>query len=239
MIFGEVAMNYSYCSCGNDTAEIEYLASIVNEWSRKTNNLTAISLFRSAEAFLYDYAENKNYDILLLDIEMERISGVELARYIRAQNREIQIVFVTGYRDYILEGYEVEALHYLIKPVSACKLSDVLDRAVLKLRRNEHALLFNIEGESVRIPLYEIRYIEVCRNYTTVHANGEYTVKSTLKEMEAELDESFFRTGRSFIVNLRVIRKMTRQDVILTDGTRIPLSRGYYDALNRAVIERL
>lgn len=114
MIFGEVAMNYRIAVCDNDTAEIEYLASIVNEWSRKTNNLTAISLFRSAEAFLYDYAENKNYDILLLDIEMERISGVELARYIRAQNREIQIVFVTGYRDYILEGYEVEALHYLI-----------------------------------------------------------------------------------------------------------------------------
>ena len=75
-------------------------------------------MFPSAESFLFDYAEQKNYDFLLLDIEMPSMNGVELAQKIRQENNAVQIIFITGYSDFMAEGYEVSALHYLMKPVS-------------------------------------------------------------------------------------------------------------------------
>jgi DNA-binding LytR/AlgR family response regulator len=141
--------------------------------------------------------------------------------------------------EYIADGYDVEALHYLIKPVTKEKLTAILDRAVEKLVRNESALFIKHAGESVRIPFYEIRYFEVLHNYVTIHADDEYKVKGTLSELEKELDDSFFRAGRSFIVNLRYVRKSTKSEIHLTDGSVIPLSRGLYQALNRVLIDRL
>lgn len=89
----------------------------------------------------------------------------------------------------------------------------------------------------VRIPLYEIRYIDVRQNYVTVHAKHDYTVKRTLNEFEKELDSGFTRIGRSMIVNLNRIRRVTRAEVVLNDGTVLPLPRGAYEPLNRAIIQ--
>lgn len=73
----------------------------------------------SAEAFWFQYEEEKDYEILLLDIEMEQMNGIELATKLRTDDETIQIIFITGYPDYIAQGYEVAALHYLMKPVCA------------------------------------------------------------------------------------------------------------------------
>ena len=128
------------------------------------------------------------------------------------------------------------ALHYLLKPVDGDKLRAVLDRAVDKVRRREHALTLEQGGEMVRIPLGEIRYLEVCRNYVTVHAKGDYTTKSTLSRLEEALDGRFHRLGRSMVVNLEVVRRVTKTQVVLTDGSVLPLPRGAYEGLNRAII---
>ena len=121
---------------------------------------------------------------------------VELAKRIRQKNKALQIVFITGYTDYIAEGYDVSALHYLVKPVSREKLFTVLDRAAERLHSAERALLLELPGETVRVPLHEIDYLEVRQNYVTVHAGETYTVKKTLGAMERELDDRFFRAGR-------------------------------------------
>ena len=86
--------------------------------------------------------------------------------------------------------------------------------------------------------MYEIRCLEVRQNYVTVHAKEDYTVKKPLGEFQRELDERFFRTGRSCIVNLACVRRVTRTEVFLDGGLTMPLSRGLYDAINRAIISR-
>ena len=182
------------------------------------------------------YDEDKNFDLLLLDVEMGGMDGVTMARRVRAENTAVQIVFITGYTDYIAEGYDVAALHYLVKPVREEKLFEVLDRAAAKLRSDSRALTLECGGEIFRVPLYEIRYLDVEKNYTTVHAKRDYTVKKTLGALSDELDERFFRIGRAAIVNLSYIRRVTKTDAILSDGAAIPLPRGAYEALNRAII---
>lgn len=117
--------------------------------------------FTSAESFLFHYAEESDYDILLLDIEMGGLDGVTMAKQLRKSNDTVQIIFITGYSDYISEGYEVAALHYLMKPVKEEKLCSVLDRAAEKISRNEKVLHFEMSGEMVRVPIYQIRYADV------------------------------------------------------------------------------
>ncbi len=229
-------MRYKIAICDDMEEDVKYISSAVNKWAEKENITVDIEMFPSAESFLFRYAEQKAFDILLLDVEMPSMNGVELAKRIRKENDAVQIIFITGYTDYISEGYEVSALHYLVKPLSETKLFEVLNRAVLKIRKNEKSLYLSLSGEMVRIPIYEIKYLEVQQNYVTVHSKKDYTVKKTLGEFERELDERFYRMGRSFIVNLSCIDKITKTDVFLSDGSVIPLSRGQYEPLNKAFI---
>lgn len=229
-------MNYKIAVCDDNPTDINYIASLVKDWAAAGGSMVTTDTFTSAEAFSFHYEDHKDYDILLLDIEMAQMNGVELAKMIRKSNREVQIIFITGYSDYIADGYDVEALNYLLKPVNPEKLLAVLDRACEKLQKNRASLLLELSDSMVRIPLYEIRYIEVRSNYVTIHASREVTVKTTLSAVEQELDDSFFRTGRSFLVNMQYIRKITKTDVILEGDIRVPLSRGFYEPLNRAFI---
>ena len=143
--------------CDDSAADGEYVRTLLDEWARLRGQDVHSELFSSAEKFLFHYEDDRSYDILLLDIEMGGMDGVTMARRIRKGNEAVQIVFITGYSDYIAEGYDVAALHYLMKPVSREKLFAVLDRAAEKCRRNERFLALEGGGELVRIPLYEVR----------------------------------------------------------------------------------
>lgn len=228
---------YHLAICDDNQADAAYLQTLTEKWARDTQTVLQAEVFPSAEAFLFRYAEEKSFDLLLLDIEMGQMSGVELARKIRQENRRIQIIFITGYMEYIAEGYDVEALHYLLKPVTEEKLFGVLGRAAERLKAKEKELCLVLPGEVVRIPLSEIRFLEVQRNYVTICGEETYTVKKSLNELEKELDQCFCRTGRSYIVNLHFIKKITRTQVILKDGRELPLSRNFYEKVNRAMIQ--
>lgn len=224
--------------CDDAAADRDYLQTLVKRWAADRGHRVELTLYPSAESFLFRYAEDKDVQILLLDIEMGPMDGVSLARTLRKENDAVQIVFITGYSDYIADGYEVEALHYLMKPVKEEKLFAVLDRAVEKLHSNQRTLLLELPGEVVRLPVYQIRSAEVQGNYVTIHAKTDCTVKMTLSELEAQLDDNFFRLGRSALVNLGCVARVSKTAVTLNDGTVLPLPRGAYERINRAIIQR-
>ena len=131
------------------------------------------------------------------------------------------------------------ALTYNADGLIPCIVQDADTLEVLMMAwMSEESLALTLEcgGEIFRVPLYEIRYLDVEKNYTTVHAKRDYTVKKTLGALSDELDERFFRIGRAAIVNLSYIRRVTKTDAILSDGAAVPLPRGAYEALNRAII---
>lgn len=229
-------MKYKVAICDDSDVDRRYIMDMVRSWASAAGHEVQIDGFPSAESFLFRYAGESDYDILLLDIEMGAMDGVTMAKELRKSNDTVQIIFITGYSDYISEGYEVAALHYLMKPVNEEKLCLVLDRAAEKLAKNERVLNFEVSGEMVRVPIYQIRYADVLGNYVTVHAQTDVTVKMTLGELEKQLDERFYRVGRSALVNLMQISRVTRAEIRLNDGTAIPLPRGAYEGVNRAII---
>ena len=229
-------MKYKIAVCDDSDADRQYVLNMVNRWAAAAGHVVHADAFTSAENFLFHYTDESDYDILLLDIEMETMDGVTMAKQLRKNNDTVQIVFITGYSDYISEGYEVAALHYLMKPVKEEKLFSVLDRAAEKLYKNEKVLNFKIGSEMIRVPIYQIRYADVFGNYVTIHALTDITLKMTLGELEKQLDERFYRVGRSAIINLTQISRVTKAEIRLSDGTVIPLPRGAYDGINRAII---
>lgn len=230
-------MDYRIAICDDRQEDREYVRQLTARWAQQRGNQVEMTEFCSAEQFLFSCPQ-PDFDLLLLDIEMGEMDGVSLAKQVRRTNELMQIVFITGYSDYITEGYEVAALHYLMKPVKEEKLFAVLDRAVERLHKNTKVLTLETSEEMVRVPLYQVSALEVQRNYVTVHARQDYTVKKSLSELMEQLDERFFRVGRSAVVNLNDISRVTRSDIYLTDGRSIPLPRGAYDKLNRAINRR-
>lgn len=235
-------MAYHLVICDDAPQDRDYLRTLVTRWAEERHLETELALFPSAEALLMQNAQ-QHCDILLLDIEMGAMDGVTLAKTVRRSNQAMQIIFITGYSDYLSEGYEVAALHYLMKPVQPERLFPVLDRAVKKCQAEERCLNLDLSGEIVRIPFHDITHVDVQKNYVTIHTlahspSAPCTVKRTLSDIASLLDERFFRVGRSLLLNLHCIRRVTRTQVHLSDGTALFLPRGAYDALNRAIIER-
>ena len=230
---------YHFIICDDEQAQQLTNKTLLEQWASDRGISVRTTCFPSAEAFLFHYEDDKSCDVLLLDVEMGVMDGVTLAKKVRQVNKEVQIIFITGYMDYIFDGYEVEALHYLLKPISSGDLFTVLDRAVSRLAENTKVLLVRHGDACVRIPLYEIRYLEVMGNYVTIYANGEYRMKATLSHFESELDDLFLRIGRSYIVNLKCVRKVGKGELTLMDGSVLLLPRGAERKVNQAIIERL
>ena len=230
-------MKYKIAICDDFDADRQYVLNMVNHWAFSANHMVHTDIFTSAENFLFHYADESDYDILLLDIEMGAMNGVDLAKTIRKINDAVQIVFITGFPDFIAEGYEVSALHYLMKPVSEEKLRTVLDKAISNLAKAEKRLCITFDRQTDYIPLSQITYIEAQKQYVMIYTHGKaYRMKSSLADTEKQLDEYFFKCQRSFIVNLRHIKRIKGDCVVLKNEEEIPISRGMAETIGKEII---
>lgn len=207
-------MNYKIAICDDSAADQNYILNLTRQWALKMQHTVQVETFPSAESFLFHYAENKDYDILLLDIEMGGMDGVSLAKKLRQDNETVQIVFITGFPDFIAEGYEVSALHYLMKPVSEDTLIKILEKAAANLGKTEKTMVFNVDGEVVRVTLGEIMYIEAFAHSCRVNTLSEsFEVKMSISAMEKMLGEDFIRTHRSYLVGLKFMKRISKSDI--------------------------
>ena len=220
--------------CATDT---EYVQSLVEEWLTMRNETAQIKTFPSAEAFLFAYEDNTTWDILLLDIEMKEMNGMELAKKLRESNTAVQLVFITGYPDFMAEGFEVSALHYLMKPVSKEKLYTVLERAAAGIEKREKMLSVTFDRQTDLVPLSKILYIEAQKQYVLIHTAEEvYRMKASLTEMKEQADAFFFPCQRSFLVNLQHVLRIKSDCVVLKNKEEVPISRGMAERIGREMI---
>ncbi len=225
--------------CDDSDADRQDLCGMVRRWAEASGRSVRISAFPSAESFLFAYAEDRAADILLLDVEMAGMDGINLAKRIRREGSRSEIIFVTSHFEFIAEGYEVDALHYLVKPVSERKLCEVLDRAAARLAAEPPSVVVTCDGETAKIYEADILYVESFAHYIEIHTCTDvYRIKESIAAFEAKLSADFYRTHRSYIINLKAVERISRTSVSLTGGIGIPLARGKYDSLNRAFIER-
>ena len=228
--------NLHLAICDDEAPQRAYLRALVTDWATRNQINAQISTFASAEDFTDGSAPN-SFDILLLDIQMDGQDGVTLARTLRRHDERLIIIFITGLPDFAREGYDVDAFHYLLKPVDEGKLFAVLDKAVARFSKHSPTLLLPVDGAQMRVAIANILYIEsFAHTVDMVLTDGTLTVKMPISKLEAMLGDTFIRCHRSYIANIARITKITRSDVFFENGKCIPLSRRLYSAVNKAFI---
>ena len=232
-------MKLKIAICDDEQLQIEHLKAATEQWSRCFGHSCDICVFSSAEEFLFSYEEDKSFDILLLDVEMGEISGIALAKKLRNENKRSEIIFITSHFEFFGEGYEVDALHYLIKPVEQEKLGTVLSKAVEKLSVQPPSVVISVEGETVKLYEEDILYVESMLHYLSiVTKDREYKLKEKISAFEDRLSDDFYRIHRSYLVSLKHVIRISRVSVTLSNGAELPLARGKYDDVNYAFIAR-
>lgn len=211
----------------DEVKEQEIIAKYIGEWAQAAKELVEFFRFDSSESFLFSWEDVKDYALLVLDIEMGEISGLELAKRIRFEDKKIPIIFVTGYDEYIQYGYDVSALHYLIKPVNKEKLFQTLG----KLSEKEEAvksLVLSAENEVRRIQMNQVLYVEAAGHGSIMHTTNEVIrLKESFGEIEKQvlpMDEAV-KCHRAYLVNLRFVSAVQNADLILDNGEKLPIAR--------------
>lgn len=198
----------------------------------------------SSGKWLLRWMENHTgeLDLVFLDMEMDELNGLETARRLRAMDEGLQLVFVTGYADYVFDGYSVGALGYLMKPVKSEQLSDVLDRCTQALyREGSKAFLCRSGDTTYRIPKRNILYFySDRRQITCVTAGRDYTFYGKLDEVERDVGEGFVRIHQRYLVRATAVDRVAGGEVCLGE-TVLPVSRAYQQTalveLTRAMLE--
>lgn len=210
-------------------------AALIASYVKKTPFLSLSGTVHSAEDALRHVAAHRP-DLVFLDIKMPGMSGMQLARQLPDG---IKVVFTTAYSDHAVEGFRVEALYYLLKPVDYDEFLEAAERARRTLLSVEtilpdtgNFLTVKSEYRLLRIPLAEIDYIEGLKDYVKIYVDSQPKAVLTLmsvKSLEDALPANFMRIHRSFIVNLDKVRVIERNCIIM-GGTAIPVSDSYRKA---------
>ncbi len=214
---------------------------IIDSHLSKIDNLEIVAQCKNAiEAF--NYINNNPIDLVFLDINMPEVSGISFAKSI---NKDIRIIFTTAYRDYAIDGFELQAVDYLMKPISFERLLKAVTHyfevynkpEVIETQKNETSdyIFVRSDRRMIKVDFEDIIYIESYSDYIKIHQKEETIVtRETISALEARLPKAqFIRIHRSYIVAISQIKSFTNEAITVSDK-ELTISRSYrFDVLKR------
>lgn len=223
----ERAVNIAICD--DEKAERDYTINIIR---RQYGPLHGVLPFESGQALVDYYREGRlPLDIILLDIYMPELNGIDAAKLVRARDEQVLIILLTSSKEHYLRGYEVHAYQYLAKPVPPGMLKEVLDKAIDRVRREEETILVKESRQYRRLQPSRIIYADVNDNYVVFHMFSGETVSiiGTMKAyMELLSPHGFVLIHAGCAVNLKYVTMLdaTRRAALLHNGEELQIARG-------------
>ena len=207
----------------DDEQDMENLRSVVDTYTGARGISIEIDTFSSGTDFLHTFTPQK-YGLVFLDNYIGSGLGIDFARAARAQDEKVEFVFVSMSPEFAVSGFEVRALHYLIKPATAEAIAEVFERLWKHAPKPEDPMIEVIcDYHPILVPAHSIRYIEAANKMCVIHAQKEIQTYMNLETLVELLPPAeFVRTHKSFAVGLACIRAMNQNDFILNDGRTIP-----------------
>ena len=226
--------------CEDEKVILDFESSLVKDWAAGAGCSLELDTYISSEQFLFESEDKAPYDLLIFDIQMKNMNGMELAKTLRSRGCDSVIIFVTGVPDYAIEGYEVGAVRYILKPVKEDVLKGLLDSVWAERQKKAEDFFVLGQGADLeKISFDKIIYIEARGHYVFMKGiDFELEWKAGFAETTASFnDKGFFCLRRGLLVNLAHVERITRTDCLLDDGEKLPVARGVYKELNEAFIE--
>lgn len=224
--------------CDDSKQERQILAALFKRYQELHATPLQIHIFQNGFSLLDAIDQGKRFDITILDILMPGENGIEIARNIRASGTDTEIIFLTSSPEYAVDSYEVKAQNYLLKPVTEEKFFASIDSILAELDEKDTAsfIIYTTEKQYSRIRVSSLVYGEVTHRTITLHL-ADQTMISAIMTFTEFLDilkayPDFIYPHRSYAVNMHYIQYVTKSDIILTDGQKIPLSRNNYTKIS-------
>lgn len=214
--------------CEDRPDELIQAKDLVDIYLKERHIKGQIYSYYSGELLL-ESAPRIAYDILFLDIFLQKLNGIKIARDVKRLNPDCKIIFITSSPDFAVSAYEIGAIHYLVKPLSRQALEDAMDRCLDKHPAPEHTRFLEIivEREHMLFNPDFIRYIESKGKMLVLHtSSGEFNTWASLKKVQEQLkDGDFIKLQRSYLVNMNYIVQIKNGCCSLKDGTVIHINR--------------
>lgn len=222
--------------CEDDSQLLGWMKKIIGE-----NTDSRAAYFTLGEEILRD---ERKFDIYVLDIDIGDMKGMEVARRIREHSDAI-LIFLTQRQDYVSDAFDLEAFHYLVKPIQEEKLREVYGRAVEEIenRRRKEPLLIKVKGVYRSIPVGDILYAENMGRKIVLHLKGEQVeYYARMEDLENALGSQFYRCHRGYLVNLQEIAGYDVGSILLTSKEEILMAKqkynGFVDAYRKFLRKR-
>ena len=206
----------------------DQLQEYLKKYEEEYRETFEISVFQDGDQIVHHY--KAEYDVILMDVEMRFMDGMSAAEEIRKMDTEVVIIFITNMPQYAVRGYEVDALDYVLKPITYFAFAQRLNRAIERIKkRTKRVISVNIKGSQIRMPIESVYYIESQGHTLIFHGvNGEVEAPGTMKEIQEKLrDEHFFRGNKGYLINLAHVDRVVEgcavvagADLVLTRGRR-------------------
>ena len=204
---------------------VKQLTGYLEEYQKSEDEEFTVSIYRDGDAITAEY--RAQFDIILMDIQMKFVDGMTAAEEIRKVDSEVVIIFITNMTQYAIRGYEVDALDYVLKPVSYFVFSEKLKRAILKIKkRSRNYMMLNVKGGVMRIEVSDIYYVESAGHNLMYHtANGDFLTVETMKSAEEQLTQfGFSRANKCYLINLEHVDGIQGKCAVVKD-THLQISR--------------
>ena len=224
--------------CDDSKQERQILAALFKRYQELHATPLQIHIFQNGFSLLDAIDQGKRFDITILDILMPGENGIEIARNIRASGTDTEIIFLTSSPEHAVDSYEVKAQNYLLKPVTEEKFFASIDSILAELDEKDTAsfIIYTTEKQYSRIRVSSLVYGEVTHRTITLHLADQTMISAvmTFTEFQDILKAypDFIYPHRSYAVNMNYIQYVTKSDIILTDGQKIPLSRNNYTKIS-------
>lgn len=210
----------------DDPVYAKELSSYLERYQQERSLSFHVSSYRDGEEFLRTYSANQ--DIILMDIEMPNMDGMRTATEMRRKDSNACLIFVTNMAQFAVKGYEVDAMDFLVKPVSYPVFAFKLDKAAAYVsKRMGDGIVLKTKNGMVRLPASAIRFVEVVQHNVLYHTDDEIIEsRSSLGQVEAQLKPfGFSRCNSCYLVNLRYVDKVEDHTLFLA-GEKLEISRG-------------
>lgn len=192
-----------------------------------TDVVTQVSYFEGSDDFFFALEDFKEIDAVFLDIEMKKMHGIEIAKVLRSKGYTFPIVFITGYTQYAIDDYSVQAYDYILKPIQTDKFEKLLQRIESDKHQNTSIFhLFDTDDGSIKVDERKILGFEAQDNgVRMILIDDTISLKTTLNHLNTLLSDAFIQTHRSYLINIEKINILNKEDIILNNNETIPISR--------------
>ena len=232
----EVLVMITVSICEDEVYFMSELNKLMDKYCDSRKIHASIVTFLDGEKLL---ASSQMSDIILMDIKLPGNNGMEIVLHLRERGSDSQVIFITAFQKYVFQAFDLDAVHYILKPVSEEKLFSALDKAIKRIASNNGETLLITNGTSAsRVPLKDILYCEAMNHQITVHTLTEQIqFFGTLDAMQEKLDDRFFRCHRSYIVNMNHVIDKRLGSAIMEGGDYILIARRKQQEFTKRMLE--